>query len=270
MKKFVFFVIVCLAFMCMAQAQLSEGKPYSTSSIKTGNRPQAGDWGLYIGPSFSEVVDLINWAKSVNKDEGIAVVRGLPLLNVKYYIKDNLEFRAGIQFYNVVTNYKGTFVANDKNEIAKNKYSNALFRLYPGVTYHFPIKNIVDVYMGGQLPFGFDIDKDIQEFGNYKNNATRNSFVFGFGALVGLQVFVADLPFSIGLEYGLSGLLKCGQKVKREVTDVEGHTQVFYNTLDDYNNDDQMATAYSKLNGQKFELGNDFRLTFTYYFNNKK
>ena len=207
MKKVALFLTACFAFMCVAQAQLSEGQPRSTT-IKTGNRPGAGDWGLYVGPSFSEVVDLINWAKSVKKDEGIAIVRGLPLVNVKYYIKDNLEFRTGIQFYNVVNKYVGT-VGTD-NVAAKNKYSNALFRLSPALTYHFPTKNIVDVYMGGQLPFGFDIDKDINELGDFKRNATRNSFVIGIGAIVGLQVFVADLPFSIGLEYGLSGLLKCG------------------------------------------------------------
>lgn len=273
MKKIVLFLTACFAFMLVAQAQLSEGQPRATT-IKTGNRPQSGDWGLYIGPSFTEVVDLIKWARSVKQDEGIAVVRGLPLVNVKYYFSDNVEFRAGIQFYNVVNKYNGSYIVNDKNETAKNKYSNALFRLTPGLTYHFNTKNIVDVYMGGQLPFGFDIDKDINEAGGIKNNFTRNSFVIGIGALIGLQFFVADLPFSIGLEYGLSGLLKCGQKVKHEFTDAEGNTQVYYQTLEDYNNNVPGMTPtgilYSKLNSNTFEIGNDFRLTFTYYFNNKK
>ena len=145
MKKIVLFLTACFAFMLVAQAQLSEGQPRATT-IKTGNRPQSGDWGLYIGPSFTEVVDLINWAIDVKKDEGIAVVRGLPLVNVKHYFSDNLEFRAGIQFYNVVNKYNGSYVVDDKNQTAKNKYSNALFRLTPGITYHFTTKNIVDVY----------------------------------------------------------------------------------------------------------------------------
>lgn len=268
MKKFLLLLTVCFAFMFVAQAQLSEGQPRSTT-IKTGNRPQQGDWGFYIGPSFSEVVDMINWAKSVKKDKGIAIIRGIPLLNIKYYCKDNIELRAGLQFYDVVNKDKGTYMLNDKNFAYNNKTSNAFFRITPGFAYHFTSKNIVDVYLGAQLPLGLDIDKNINENGDLKNNATRTSLVLGLGVFAGLQVFVADLPLSIGLECGLSGLLKTGQKVKNEVTDAAGQTQVYYTTLEEYNNGTS-TMQFTKLNSSKYELGNDFRLTFTYYFNNKK
>ena len=72
-------MIICLAFIGLAQAQLSEGKTYS-SKIINGNRPECGDWGLYFGPSFLEIKELVN--------PKIDVI-GLPLINVKYYAIDN-------------------------------------------------------------------------------------------------------------------------------------------------------------------------------------
>jgi len=263
MKKIVLFLTAFFAFICVAQAQITVGEPYSTK-VKTGNRPQAGDWGLYIGPSYSEVLSLIDWA---NKKKAVDMVRGLPLINVKYYMSDNLEIRGGIQYFNVVEKYKGTTLAsssiNNKSEDFFEKHSDALFRFIPGVAYHFNSKNIMDVYVGGQLPLGCDIDK--QEIGNYYiNNQSRTPFVIGIGAFVGLQAFVADLPFSIGLEYGLSGLWKIGDKIKNEVKNGNNSTQTFYTKVD--NTD---PTQFEKLNCHRFEVGNDLRLTFTYYFNNK-
>ena len=244
--------------MFAAQAQLTEGEPHSTK-IKTGNRPLAGDWGMYIGPSYTDIRSLIEWA---DKSKSVDVVRGLPLLNVKYYASDNFELRCGLQYFNVVNKYSGT--TYPLKESVEGKYSNAFFRIIPGLAYHFTSKNVLDVYIGGQLPIGFDIDKDIQETGVIVNNTKRNSFVVGIGVFGGLQVFVADLPFSIGLEVGLTGLAKCGQKVKHEVSDENNNIQTFYTTLDDE------TLTYSKLNCHTFEMGSDFRLTFTYYFNNKK
>ena len=81
-------LVACLAFAGAMQAQsvLTQGNPYA-SNMKTGNRPGAGDWGLYIGPSYSEVMDMVNCFSKFNS---IDAVRGLPLLNVKYYTSDNI------------------------------------------------------------------------------------------------------------------------------------------------------------------------------------
>lgn len=263
MKKLLLFLTFCLAFSFFAQAQISEGQP-RTSIIRTGNRPVKGDFGFYIGPSYTEIRDLISWA---DKNSDVDVVRGLPLFNVKYYVSNNWEFKCGIQWYGKTTSFKGTQMIGDLTQDAKGSNSITRFRLNPGMAYHFNTKNILDVYIGVEVPLGFDIEKVIQASGEFLVKSTKNSPVIGLGAFGGLQVFVADLPFAIGVEFGLTGLTKLGQKVKHKVTS-EDYTQIFYTRLN--GTDEILDIYYSKLNASTFESGADLRLTFSYYFNNKK
>lgn len=246
---------VCISYT-FGFAQLSTGQS-STSVIKTGNRPQAGDWGIFIGPSYSEIQDML--------DNNIKL-RGLPLVNLKYYSNDHMEWRLGLQFYKTYEKLKGDIIdENFKNTGSIDKKDVKSYnRIIPGFAYHFSSRNLLDVYVGGTLPFGWEQDGSINEGvydrENLKNNITRTSFVIGIGAFIGLQAFVADLPFSIGLEYGLSGLLHTNNKYKHEISTKKG-TQTYYTT--DKGND---ATMYDKLNNKKGEFGSDIRLTFSYYF----
>lgn len=272
MKKSILTLALCMAFVGLAQAQLSEGETYA-STIVTGNRPQAGDWGIYFGPSLSEVMDLID-----SKTD----VFGFPLINLKYYAGDKLEIRAGIQYGGTTTKTNGKYNEEyylDDNEVIKsipltdNFYSRK-FRITPGIAYHFSPKNILDVYVGAALPIGVDAEKEVYETDIYiyaneslirqaqKNNSTYNSFVLGLNAFIGLQAFVADLPLSLGFEYGLSGMLRTSDKVYREVTDYDGNIQQYYTTSG-------QSEHFTNLDCSSKYMNNDIRFTITYYFNNK-
>lgn len=252
-------LVACLAFAGALQAQsvLTQGNPYA-SNMNTGNRPGAGDWGLYIGPSYSEVMDMI---ECFAKFGSIDFVRGLPLLNVKHYFSDNFELRGGLQYYKLGYRSEGTELITNANQLFKE--SEWYFRLIPGCAYHFSSKNVLDVYAGAALPLGFEGFTYKNETPTLVNNQYRKSICVGLEAFVGLQAFVADLPLSIGLEYGFGGMFHTGEKIKNEATDVNGVVQTTYSDLSgtlDYKDD-------FKANSGLF--GSDFRVTITYYFNNK-
>ena len=266
MKK-LFVLMACLAFAgaLHAQSLLTKGNPYATN-VRTGNRPGAGDWGLYIGPSYSEVMDLVDcFGNFTNLD----IVRGLPLVNIKYYTSDNLEFRGGIQYYKRGFHAKGNEIltpTTDKEHSMKE--SEWFFRLIPGFAYHFSPRNVLDVYAGASLPLGFEGSTYKDEYANPDAvngvlNQYRKSLCVGLEAFIGLQAFIADLPVSVGFEYGLSGMFHTGQKVKTEVYDaVNNTTQTTYQLLGD-------PTDYKDLKANSGVFGSDLRLTITYYFNNK-
>lgn len=286
MKRFFITMALCFAFVGLAQAQLSQGQTYSTK-IVTGNRPSAGDWGLYFGPSYSEIADLVDTWNS--QDEKAF---GLPLINLKYYLSNRTEVRFGLQYNGHTTNASGNYDVNfdeiysyEENLGTRNipiidKYYTRRFRVSPGISYHFSPKNILDVYVGANIPLGVDAMNSVYETENYqvvtndatgkhslqkyevKDNYNYNSFVMGLGAFIGLQAFVADLPLSLGFEYGLTGMLRTNDKWYHEVADGYGNTQTYFTRDGDYLHFDQLT------NKSKY-MGTDFRFTISYYFNNK-
>ena len=287
MKRFFITMALCLAFVGLAQAQLSQGQTYSTK-IVTGNRPVAGDWGLYFGPSYSEIADLVETWNS--QDEKAF---GLPLINLKYYLNNRTEMRFGIQYNGHYTNASGNYDVNfdeiysyyeenfgTRNIPLTDKYYTRRFRVSPGMAFHFSPKNILDVYIGASIPVGVDVMHSVYETENYqvvtneatgnhslqkyevKDNYNYNSFVIGLGAFIGLQAFVADLPLSLGFEYGMTGMLRANDKWYHEVADGYGNSQTYYTRDGDYQHFDQ-------LNNKSKYMGTDFRFTISYYFNNK-
>ena len=248
-------ILMILLFIGSApiMAQISEGEPYSRT-IRTGNRPGSGDWGIFIGPSLSEISNMldrdITWS-------------GFPLVNVKNYLNDNLEIRCGIQLSRVSYKESGDLLVDDVDYTSIMKVKEEFYRLTPGIAYHFSSKNLLDVYVGATLPFGVSKDKYINIFdGDNYGTQLRSSFEIGLGAYIGLQCFVADLPVAIGLEYGLTGYKFLGEKYKNITTDENGVEQVYYTTTpyNDYN-------QYSKLRSSYGYLGSDIRFTISYFFN---
>ena len=146
-------IIMILLFIGSAplMAQISEGEPYSRT-IRTGNRPGSGDWGIFIGPSLSEISNMldrdITWS-------------GFPLVNVKNYLNDNLEIRCGIQLSRVSYKESGDLLVDDVDYTSIMKVKEEFYRLTPGIAYHFSSKNLLDVYVGATLPFGVSKDKYI-------------------------------------------------------------------------------------------------------------
>ena len=280
MKK-LFVVMACLAFAGALQAQslLTKGNPYATN-VRTGNRPGAGDWGLYIGPSYAEVMDLMDCLGNFTLGNAVDVtIRGLPLVNLKYYFSDNLEIRGGIQYYKRSQKASGNeiFVLGTDEKQLNYKESEWYFRLIPGVAYHFSPKNVLDVYVGASVPLGYEGNLLKKDYPSWTTGITldgeayelneRKSLCVGLEAFIGLQAFVADLPLSIGLEYGLSGITHMGEKYKYEYKDAAGALQTTYTP--NFGITSEGTGDFRDLKASSKVFGSDFRLTITYYFNNK-
>ena len=82
MKKLTFLFAAMLA-VSTAFAQISTGEPHSSVIPRTGNRPQAGDFGLYVGASVTQIIDFVKLNK--NKDFTENAFWALPAINLKYY-----------------------------------------------------------------------------------------------------------------------------------------------------------------------------------------
>lgn len=250
-KSLIVMILLLVASASQVFAQISEGEPYSRT-IRTGNRPGYGDWGIFIGPSVSEIEQMI--------DRDITW-RGLPLVNVKYYMEDNLELRLGLQLSKSKRKIKGDLIIDETENIyARYVNGESYYRLTPGIAYHFSSKNLLDVYVGANLPFGISSDQYVEEAGDMLFSQKRSSFEIGIGAFIGLQCFVADLPVAIGVEYGFSGIKYFGQKYKNTFVDEDGVEQVFYSTSR-WSEDE-----YSSLKSSNGYFGSDIRLTISYFF----
>ena len=84
-KQLLLFVVLCLAYT--TKAQISD-RVNDESTYLLGARPQAGNFGFYLGLSTAEIADLTedNWQES-----------GIPLINLKYYYTNKLVWRAGVK-----------------------------------------------------------------------------------------------------------------------------------------------------------------------------
>ena len=255
-----------------AVAQMTTGKP-SSKVIRTGNRPEAGDFGIYLGMTsemFNGIID-----KELQ-------MQALPLINFKYMVSDQFEARIGLELYKTSSTLKGNYTQDIEEQsfslpsATKNSSSNAMF--YPGVAWHFSSKNILDVYVGAELPIGWDSSTSLSESGtvemvgetgNYmsiisSSTTTKRAFVIGIGAFIGIQAFIADLPLALGAEFGVSSRFDTGVKYKT-VTEVTGNdTQTYYSSA--IENLPGENVDYDSLKARTGEIGGQFRFTLTYYF----
>lgn len=267
MRNLKFFLVaaLCLGAITTASAQLTTGLPTS-STIRTGNRPGAGSYGLYFGATTDMFRDLAN---------ADIQMKSLPLINFKYMSTNEIEWRIGLEIYKGNELLKGERrVVNyeDSSESYmgyKDKSKESTAALYPGIAYHFSRNNILDVYVGAELPLGWDMYNAVQEDSASKSisSSQKNAFFVGLGGFVGLQAFIADLPLAIGLEYGVSSRFDVGLKYKNVIT-TGNKTQTTYTP--DAGKFSQLSVsnydAYSKLSARKGAIGSQFRLTLSYYF----
>ena len=94
MKKLVIAALaLCMGFVT-ATAQITTGKS-SAQVVRTGNRAEAGNFGLYLGATADMFRNL------VNIDE--AELKALPLINFKYMMNDNVEARLGLEWWTMST-----------------------------------------------------------------------------------------------------------------------------------------------------------------------
>lgn len=242
MKKVVLIALaLCMGFVTV-NAQITTGES-SAQVIRTGNRAEAGDFGLYLGASSSIFKNLMNVTD--------ASVEALPLINFKYMMNDKLEARIGLEWWTV----SGTEKSSGENEggdfKTKGKTRESKKFLTPGVAYHFNSSNLLDVYVGAELPFGWG-STTTTSFADFKgkdfdvdNKEKENSFKIGLGAFVGLQAYVANLPLALGVEYGISSL-----------KDVASSTTIT----------DEEQEYKTKASTGDWKVGHQVRLTLTYFF----
>ena len=247
LKTSLLLIAVCLSSTMFAQLSTREN---TTSVFHSGSRPQTGSFGVFIGPSLMEIKDMY--------DESIDV-RGLPLINVKYYYMNNIELRLGLQFSGKSSTQSGTLLTGS---IAASTTDNSSYnRISVGGAYHFTPKNLLDVYVGGYVPLGWDTYSNEVSAGKVSMTTSKLSPLVGLGAYIGLQAFIADLPISVGLEYGLRAIGRFGKQYKHIDVDTAGKSQTYYTTST------SATTAYSALNYGSSDFGTDARITFSYYFN---
>lgn len=244
MKKFVSTLLSLTLCAVFAQAQISTGENTS-QVIRTGNRATKGDFGLYLGATTDMVQGIFS------KDTEISA---LPLINLKYMVNDNVEARLGFEWYAKNT---ATDAYDDEHDwVMKDISHKNSVMFYPGIAYHFNRSNILDVYVGGELPIGgaglgeyskYNVDNDDNDSDKH-NHYHATQFNIGIGAFIGLQAYICNLPLAIGLEYGVSCL----------------YNHVSNGTLTEglYTIPESMP----HVNDNQFRLGNQARLTISYFF----
>ncbi len=234
MKKLLCLLAVCLG-VGTANAQITTGES-SAKVIRTGNRAQAGNFGIYLGATtdmFNKIGDDCNFS-------------AIPLINLKYMKTDKLEYRLGIEWWKESHSEEAP---SEEGDIEQSN-SKSTFTLSPGFAYHFSNKNLLDVYVGAELPFGFaSIGSEYEG-----EDANISNFHIGLGAFIGLQAYIGNLPLAIGAEYGLSTMYSSmseGQFSK------DGMTIDF----------DKAPSYMEDYSASKWKLGHQVRVTLSYYFN---
>lgn len=247
-----------------------------------GNRPQAGDAALVF------TIPIVDLSENNGDDAGLYAGNLLSsgdFLTFKYYDTDLKVWRAAIRLTadNSLTN--GTQAdSSDANPIVEDLSIQTLERrlisrewtLAGGIEQHFTSKNIFDVYVGGEALIGLGKDRTYQldEYFNgdtFESNAVTRTTVFGVQGLVGVNIFVAELPVSVGIEYGLSGKFVFGGKTKvTETADFDGgadYSEEWYEQdVDAFGNAD--SRKYSDLSRRQFNMNtnHNVRLNIILYF----
>ena len=137
MRKLFLLMAFCVGLVATANAQITTGK--STSKvIKTGNRAQAGDFGLYFGGTTNMFKNLVDKNREFTT---------LPLINFKYMYTDQMELRLGLEFWKTKDFMKTEqeYETEESTETLKGKSKTLESRnyLYPGVAYHFSTNNLL-------------------------------------------------------------------------------------------------------------------------------
>ena len=260
-------IILFLIISATSFAQITERAKLKTANLMLqGNLPKAGNYGFFI-----QAGDL---SAFLNPDLGAN-----SLLNVKYYKTDNVVYRIGLTASKQSEFVSGTGDVALQSQYSdfKIKYSDRTYIINPGIEYHFSERNLFDIYAGSTAKLGFSRIKNVSELNNSSTNYTHEtsstgSVVYGLDAFVGTQIFIADLPIAIGLEYGLQAI---GNGLNR--TRVENETAIngkIYNqeyfTADPFafpNLQNVLPTdKYQDLSARTFDLSNFFRFNLAYYF----
>lgn len=266
-------IFLTLFPLTMLNAQMST-RTDAASDYTFGTRPVKGTKLLTFNLDISadSVSDL---SSTLYSKLGLSSGR---LFTAKYFYTDNIAFRAGVNLTktsnvssgDIDTSLTGGFTLSN---VLKRKEINTL--LVPGAEYHFKYTNIFDVYTGTDLVIGksTEYNRHDETYINdyFSNRESRTSyFALGITPFVGLNVFVLDLPISLGLEYGFNALWKFGgaTKVESTIKDASGEKTTTYYTQDSDAEGNTDPAYYSSLSKRNVSINsvNNLRLTLNIYF----
>jgi len=256
---------------------------------KLGARPVAGDAALNF------VIPLVGLNSNDGTEAGLFngnLLTPGDLLTFKWYHTDNFVIRAGIRLYADNDRIKGDVLNEDIDgsvyqpipfdgvTSSRVVNQNRQYLIALGAEHHFTNSNIFDVYTGADLLLGFNKERMTTENEYFvdtaeDNKVTRdlmtaqtNSTVVGLAWVVGWNTFVAQLPISVGIEYGLSMKWLLGGKTKitdeRDVNRPDGVAS--YSV--EYYQDDALPGNYSDMSKRQFNMdtNQNVRLTLNFYF----
>ena len=263
MKKQLFLLLVA-GFISMnyAFAQLSTRENAETTE-KLGARPVKGDMALTF------CVPIVKNQNASLYDGNLLQSGGI--LTFKKYNSDNTAMRLGLKLYQDSKNSNGDIDANSGSLLSskKLKSSQREYDIVPGIERHYSKSNIFDVYTGADLFLGLGRNVSINNLdyksGDYNySTAVVNTTVVGFGGVVGVNVFIAHLPISIGIEYGWNAKWTFGGKTKvKEKTQFGSSstsTKTYTQDSDPFGNPD--AEIYSSLSKSQFNMNTNQNVRF--------
>ena len=268
MKKIFTILTLVVATTTMSFSQISD-RENDASTYLLGARPEAGNFGFFLGLSTGDITDLTTstWNES-----------GIPIINVKHYYTDKLVVKAGVQVWKKRRSIDGE-MDPDANGSGINEYkhveTDANWNFTLGGEKHFDLSNIIDGYIGLNGNVGYErsvrTHNESYDGGDYANmEGSSFGFTYGLETVIGSNFFVADLPVSIGFEAGFSAKNYGANKYKFDWDEKSGGTTnsgtIYTSLIDDF--DDPGANnpgQFTELKARRFDIMPVARVTFTYY-----
>jgi hypothetical protein len=268
-------LFICAIFLCSinySYAQLST-RENDANVVLLGARPAAGDFALTFAYHIKDNKDTLSTLYGGN---GLSAG---DLLTFKYYLNDDLAIRFGFNLYRKSIHSEGSIINPDTlpGTLVSNKYktSSRLYEFVPGIEKHFSASNIFDVYAAGDLYLGFGRDVKINNEsyskGDYmESTATTPTTVVGLGGVVGVNIFIAQMPISVGLEYGWSAKWKFGGKTEVKANSKIGNissSQTYYTEkYDGLGNADNNEYSSLKRGEAYMNSNSSLRVVLNIYF----
>lgn len=269
MKKILFASIALVCFATSIFSQLST-RENDAQILKLGTRPSAGDMAL----TFQG--DILNGSAASLYNS--AFLSPGDLLTFKVFQSSDIAYRIAFRFYNETEGYDGDAFTVDTigapSLPLQYKVSSSEYLIAPGIEKHFMGSNIFDVYVGAEVVLGMGKDKEHfyeeYELGDYyEYTATTSNFVAGVGGIVGVNVFLGQLPVSVGIEYGIG--LKYSTAGKTHIID-ETSLAGLVETYDYYTYGGTLpigfGTRFEKLKSSNFgmDTNQNVRVVLNIYF----
>jgi hypothetical protein len=200
----------------------------------------------------------------------------------KYFWRSDVALRGAINISRSGASSKGDIDTSGQGGGGGGLISNNFrsvdrsFLLVPGIEYHFAYTNLFDIYAGGDviLGRGVSVMRNDQDFTNDAYNRMESKTPYtalGLNPFVGVNVFIANMPVSLGLEYGITAAWKLGGRTKvTSETKTPGGAEVSreYYTQDTDALGNPDANEYSSLSRSRSTIStvNNFRITLNLYF----